>query len=56
MAAVYQTEMKFYCRNFTYKEVPIHYIAGKSSLKWKSVKEALEILFKLKKYEKEVIK
>lgn len=51
---MYQTEMKYYCRDFTYKEVPIHYIAGKSSLKWKSVKEALIILFKLKKHEKNV--
>lgn len=53
---MYQTEMKFYCRKYSYKEVPIHYIAGKSSLKWKSVKEALVILFKLKKHEKNVIK
>jgi len=53
---MYQTEMKFYCRKYSYKEVPIHYIAGKSSLKWKSVKEALVILFKLKKHEKEVHK
>lgn len=53
---MYQTEMKYYCRNFTYKEVPIHYIAGKSSLKWKAVREALKILFMLKKYEPNVIK
>ena len=53
---MYQTEMKFYCRNFKSKEVPIHYIAGKSSLKWKSVKEALVILFMLKKHEPEVHK
>ena len=53
---MYQTEMKYYCRNFSYKEVPIHYIAGKSSLKWKAVKEALIILFKLKDNEKKVFK
>lgn len=52
---MYQTEMKYYCRNYSYKEVPIHYKAGKSSLKWKSVSEALVILFKLKKNEKEVL-
>ncbi len=45
---IYQTEMRFYCRNLKYKEVPIHYIAGGSSLKMKSVKEALAVLFKLK--------
>ena len=53
---MYQTEMKYYCRNFTTKEVPIHYIAGKSSLKFKAVKEALVILFKLKKHEAKVFK
>ena len=51
---MYQTEMKYYCRDFSYKEVPIHYVAGKSSLKWKSVKEALIILFKLKSHEENV--
>lgn len=53
---MYQTEMKYYCRKYSCKEVPIHYIAGKSSLKWKSVKEALVILFKLKRHEKNVYK
>jgi len=53
---MYQTEMKYYCRNYSCKEVPIHYIAGKSSLKFKAVKEALVILFKLKSYEKNVYK
>ena len=51
---MYQTEMRFYCRNKKAVEVPIHYIGGDSSLKFKSVKEALEILFKLKKHEKNV--
>lgn len=53
---MYQTEMKYYCRNYKCKEVPIHYIAGSSSLKAKSVVEALMILFKLKSYEKNVYK
>ena len=51
---MYQTEMRFYCRNRKAVEVPIHYQAGKSSLKFKSVTEALSILFKLKKHEKTV--
>ena len=51
---MYQTEMRFYCRNYKTIEVPIHYTAGKSSLKLKSVTEALSILFKLKKNEKNI--
>lgn len=51
---MYQTEMRYYCRNFHTIEVPIHYIGGSSSLKFKSVTEALKILFQLKKHEKEV--
>ena len=53
---MYQTEMRFYCRNYHTVEVPIHYTAGKSSLKFKSVTEALKILFKLKKNESRVYK
>lgn len=53
---MYQTEMRFYCRNKKAVEVPIHYKAGKSSLKMKSVTEALSILFKLKKNEAKVYK
>ena len=37
-------------------EVPIHYIGGDSSLKLKSVTEALGILFKLKKHEAKIWK
>lgn len=48
---MYQTEMRYYCRKLKTVEVPIHYVGGSSSLKFKSVKEALEILFKLKKHE-----
>ena len=46
--------VRFYCRNLNAIEVPIHYIGGSSSLKFKSVTEALKILFQLKKHEKEV--
>ena len=53
---MYQTEMRFYCRKLNTIEVPIHYIGGSSSLKFKAVKEALKILFMLKKHEKEVWK
>ncbi len=48
---MYQTEMRYYCRKLNCVEVPIHYIGGDSSLKFKSVVEALSILFKLKKHE-----
>lgn len=51
---MYQTEMRFYCRKLNTVEVPIHYIGGSSSLKFKSVTEALKILFMLKKHEKEI--
>ena len=51
---IYQTEMRYYCRNYNYKEVPIHYIASGSSLKAKSVKEALTVLFQLKRNETNV--
>lgn len=53
---MYQTEMRFYCRKYKTIEVPIHYIGGSSSLKMKSVMEALKILFKLKKNEELVCK
>jgi hypothetical protein len=53
---MYQTEMRYYCRNYNTIEVPIHYTGGKSSLKLKSVKEALTILFKLKDNETMVFK
>lgn len=48
---MYQTEMRYYCRNCKAIEIPIHYLAGKSSLKWGSVGEALQILFQLKRNE-----
>lgn len=49
---MYQTEMRFYCRNFGTVEVPIHYVGTASSLKFSSVTEALRLLFKLKGNEK----
>ena len=48
---MYQTEMRYYCRNLRTIEVPIHYIGGESSLKGSSVTEALRLLFELKKNE-----
>ena len=53
---MYQTEMRYYCRNLNTVEVPIHYVGSASSLKMSSVTEALKILFMLKKHEKEVHK
>ena len=53
---MYQTEMRFYCRNMKTVEVPIHYTGSTSSLKLKSVTEAIKILFMLKKNEKRVFK
>lgn len=53
---MYQTEMRFYCRNLKTVEVPIHYVGSESSLKFKSVEEALKILFLLKKHEAQVRK
>lgn len=48
---MYQTEMRYYCRNLHTVEVPIHYVGGTSSLKASSVTEALKLLFQLKKNE-----
>lgn len=53
---MYQTEMRFYCRNRNTVEVPIHYSGSKSGLHAGSVSEALRILFQLKKHETEVVK
>ena len=51
---IYQTEMRFYCRKKKGIEIPIKYVAGESSLKISSVKEAFNVLFKLKENEKYV--
>ena len=53
---MYQTEMRYYCRHYHTKEVPIHYIGSKSSLKLRSVTEALRILFQLKKNQRFVMR
>ncbi len=52
---MYQTEMRYYCRNYNAIEVPIHYVGSWSSLKFGSVGEALKVLFKLKKNESAVM-
>ena len=51
---MYQTEMRYYCRNLNTIEVPITYVGSKSSIKLKSVTEALRLLFRLKKNEPNV--
>lgn len=48
---MYQTEMRYYCRNYHTVEVPIHYVGSSSSLKSSSVTEAIKILFQLRKHE-----
>lgn len=53
---MYQTEMRYYCRNYHTVEVPIHYVGSESSFRMKSVTEALRILFKLKRNEMSVMK
>ena len=46
---MYQTEMRYYCRNYRTVEVPIHYVGSESSFRFQVVAEALRILFQLKK-------
>lgn len=53
---MYQTEVRYYCRGFNCVEVPIHYAGSSSGLNAGNVFEALSILFKLKKHEKNVWK
>lgn len=53
---MYQTEMRYYCRNRNTVEVPIHYKGSKSGLHAGSVVEALRILFQLKKHETMIVK
>lgn len=48
---MYQTEMRYYCRNLKTVEVPIHYIGGSSSLRFRTVVEAVRILFQLRGHE-----
>lgn len=53
---MYQTEMRYYCRNLNTVEVPIHYTGSSSGLKISSVAEALRILFQLKDNEKNAVR
>ncbi len=53
---MYQTELRYYCRNLNCIEVPIHYVGSSTGLKLQTVIEALEILFKLKKHERYIWK
>lgn len=53
---MYQTEIRFYCRKLNCVEVPIHYLGSSSGLKFSTVLEALEILFKLKGHEEKIWK
>ena len=53
---MYQTEMRYYCRNRKAVEVPIHYKGSKSGLHAGSVTEALRILFRLKEHEGVIMK
>lgn len=48
---MYQTEMRYYCRNLRTVEVPIHYVGGSSSLRFRTVVEAVRILFRLRGHE-----
>lgn len=48
---MYQTEMRYYCRNLRTVEVPIHYVGGSSSLRFRTVVEAVRILFQLRGHE-----
>lgn len=51
---MYQTEMRYYCRDCHAVEVPIHYVGSESGFCLKSVTEALAILFKLRKSGREI--
>ena len=53
---MYQTEMRYYCRNRKAVEVPIHYKGSKSGLHAGSVTEALRVLFRLKEHEGVIMK
>lgn len=53
---MYQTEMRYYCRNLNCAEVPIHYRGSSSGLKFRTVVEAVKILFMLKDHEEKIWK
>lgn len=46
---MFQTELRFYLRHTNFKEIPIHYEGGDSTLTFRSIWEALVILKKLHK-------
>jgi dolichol-phosphate mannosyltransferase len=48
---IYQTEMRFYCRQHKIKEIPITYKGSRSTMKFKAIVEALKVLKNLKKNE-----
>lgn len=44
----FQTEMRYYCRNFRTIEVPIHYMGGRSTLNATTILRSLYNLFRLR--------
>ena len=52
---IYQTEMKYYCKDFKIKEIPFVYVASTTSFKLKWVLIALKTLFMIKFNRKKVI-
>jgi len=56
VGGIYQTEMKYYCRDFRVKELPFVYSASATSFKFKWLIIALETLFKMKSNRKNVFK
>ncbi len=53
---IYQTEMKYYCRNFKIKELPFIYVGSSSAFKFKWILTSFKTIFKIKSNEKNVIK
>jgi dolichol-phosphate mannosyltransferase len=53
---VYQTEMKYYCSGFRFKEVPFVYVSTTTAFKLKWVWTALKTLFRLKRNRKRVFR
>ncbi len=50
----YSTEMKYYCRNYRYKELPFTYTGSRTVFSSKLALIALKMLFKIKENEKYV--
>lgn len=53
---MYQTEMRYYCHKYRSVEIPISYIGGKSSFRFKSILQALKTLFMLRRNMKNIMK